>query len=218
MHKTFDLMDMGEPSKIVRIEITQGKDCITISQSKYVEAIWKCEFGTDNAHAVKMPMDLNTKLEPNPNGVKGNWSNTYAQLVSSLMFLTTATHPDIAYVISQLSAYMANPTTAHYGAAKRVLQYVMGTKNYGLTYRRSETHLKGEDLFYGYTNAAYANADYYHSMSGYVFIASGRAITWSSKSKQQLHYHQPKPNMLLFPRQHAKPHGSETCIASSVST
>ena len=35
----FELVDMGEPSKIVGIEILQGKDSITISQTKYVESI-----------------------------------------------------------------------------------------------------------------------------------------------------------------------------------
>jgi len=35
------------------------------------------------------------------------------------------------------------------------------------------------------------------------------------KSKQQLHYHRQKLNMLPFPRQHMKPHGSETYTASS---
>ena len=59
----------------------------------------------------------------------------------------------------------------------------MGSKNCGLTYRRSETHLEGGDPFYGYADAAYANADHYCSTSGYVFIASGGAITWGSRKQ-----------------------------------
>ena len=59
----------------------------------------------------------------------------------------------------------------------------MGLKDYGLTYKNSETHLQGKDIFYGYADAAYTNADHYHSTLGYVFIASGGAITWSSKKQ-----------------------------------
>ena len=39
MHHKFKLTDMGEPSKIVRIEITKGEDFIKISQTKYIEGI-----------------------------------------------------------------------------------------------------------------------------------------------------------------------------------
>ena len=59
----------------------------------------------------------------------------------------------------------------------------MGSKHFGLTYKKLEAHLQGEDLFYGYADAAYANADHYHSTSGYAFIASRGAITWSSKKQ-----------------------------------
>ena len=37
--------------------------------------------------------------------------------------------------------------------------------------------------FIGYTDASYANTDDLKSISGYVFIASSRAITWSSKKQ-----------------------------------
>ena len=92
------------------------------------------------------------------------------------MFLTTATQPDIAYAVNRLSTYMANLMTAHYRATKQVLQYVMGSKHYGLTYKNSETHLQGKDIFYGFADAAYANADHYHFTLGYVFITSRGAI------------------------------------------
>ena len=59
----------------------------------------------------------------------------------------------------------------------------MSLKDYGLTYKNSETHLQGKDIFYGFADAAYANTDHYHSTLGYVFIASGGAITWSSKKQ-----------------------------------
>ena len=34
LESIFELVDMGEPSKIVGIKISQGKDSITISQTK----------------------------------------------------------------------------------------------------------------------------------------------------------------------------------------
>jgi len=40
-----------------------------------------------------------------------------------------------------------------------------------------------QELFFGFTDAAYMNSDKHKSTSGYVFIASNRAITWSLKKQ-----------------------------------
>ena len=181
MHEKFELTDMGEPSKIVRIEITQGQDSITISQTKYIEAILERE-GMRNAHPVKTPLDHKISLVPNCEG-GGNCSNSYAQLIGSLMYLTTATRPDIAFAIHRLAAFTANPTKVHELAAKRILRYLAGTKDYGITYRKQTTDLQGENLFYGYADAGYGNQEEYRSTSGYAFISGGGAITWGSRKQ-----------------------------------
>ena len=71
---------------------------------------------------------------------------------------------------------MSTPTVAHWNAAKGVLRYISGTANYGITFG-------GDDL----TLRAYCDADYAgdtdtrRSTTGYVFILSGGAISWSSR-------------------------------------
>jgi hypothetical protein len=52
----------------------------------------------------------------------------YRSLVGALMYLATCTRPDIAYVVGQLSMYMAVPTVEHWMIAKRVLRYLKGTQ------------------------------------------------------------------------------------------
>jgi len=42
---------------------------------------------------------------------------------------------------------------------------------------------KKTDFFYGYVDAAYANADLNRSITSYVFIAGDGTITWSSKKQ-----------------------------------
>jgi hypothetical protein len=69
----------------------------------------------------------------------------------------------------------------HIGTLKRVLHYLQGTKEYGITYQ-SQTP-QGRNLFYGFADAAYANTDDYKSTSGQVFLAAGGAITWRSKKQ-----------------------------------
>jgi hypothetical protein len=187
LNSMFDLTDIGEPNKIIGIEITRkANNSIFICQHQYIESILKRE-GMMNASPVKTPLDLKTILEPNPEGEEGNRSNAFACLIGSLQYLSTATRPDITYAVNRLSAYTANPSMVHYTAAKRILRYLAGTKNFGITYSRGRTYLQfqGENPFYGYADVAYANSDGLRSTTGYVFIASGGAITWGSK-KQSL--------------------------------
>ena len=123
----------------------------------------------ENANPVTTPMDPNMKLEPNAEKQEANRSNDYASLIGSLQYLTIATRPDIAYAVNRLAAYTANPSFEHYNAAKRVLRYIKGTRNHGITYRDDNTRLVGptdSNIFYGFTDAAFANADDRKSISG----------------------------------------------------
>ena len=185
LNATFDLTDLGEPSRIVGIKITIHDDSITISQPLYIDSILR-KHGMENVNPVATPLDPNTKLAPNPENREPNRSNDYASLLGSLQYLAIATRPDIAYAVNRLAAYTANPSLQHYTAAKRVLRYVKGTKNYEITYRKDATRHVGpsdSNIFYGFSNAAFANADDRRSVSGYVFLANGGAITWGSKKQ-----------------------------------
>jgi hypothetical protein len=113
----WECTDMGEPTKIIGIEITQMDNSITISQQKYVESILQSEH-MENANPVATPLDPNIKIQPNPDGIEGNRSNSFARLLRELQFLANATRPDIAHAVNRLAAYTANPSLQHMGALK----------------------------------------------------------------------------------------------------
>jgi len=172
----WETTDMGEPTKIIGIKITQSLGQISISQGKSIENILKQQ-GLIDANPAKMPLDPNIKIEPNPDRNEGDRSNTYAQLIGKLQFIANSTWPDIMYAINRLASYITNPSMQHQTAVKRVLQYLSGTKTYGITYE----NIPGSYIsFLGYANAAYKNRDDNKSTTGYVFIAAGGAITWQS--------------------------------------
>ena len=86
--------------------------------------------------------------------------------------------------MNRLAAYTANPSLQHTGALKRILRYLAGTKSYGITYSKSPSNnTDNPNHFYGFADAAFANQDDFKSTSGYVFMASGGAITWRSKKQ-----------------------------------
>jgi hypothetical protein len=174
-----DLTDIGEPLKIIGIEITRKPNSIAIMQTNYIESILKQE-GMENCHPVKTPLDPNIVITRNPQGEDGDCRNAFTSLIGSLQYLSMATQPDISYAVNRLSAYTANPSLAHQSAMKRILRYLAGTKTKGIVYRAERMDLQGDNPFYRYADVAYANSEDYHSTSGYVFIANVGAITWGS--------------------------------------
>jgi hypothetical protein len=185
LKEIFEITDLGEPSKIVGIEIDRDREhhTITISQKQYTESILQKE-GLENMNPVGMPMDPNIKLNPSE-GEPGDGHNNYASLIGSLMYLAVATRPDIAYAVYRLGSYMSNPNMSHWSAAKRILRYLSGTRDYGITYRANKPE-KDENHFLGYSDASYANNDDLTSVSGNVFLMSGGAISWSSKKQNNV--------------------------------
>jgi len=175
----WEVTDLGEPSKIVGIEITIGRDSIAILQSKYIKSILKKE-GLEQANPVAMPLDPNALLEPNPEGNIGDRSNLFARLLGELQFIANVTRPDIAYVVNRLASYMANPSIQHVGALKRILWYLSGTKTQGIMYKAVPQE---PSFFFGYADASYGNVDDRRSITGYVFLAGNGAITWCSRKQ-----------------------------------
>ena len=62
----------------------------------------------------------------------------YASAVRSLMYAHVYMRPDIAYVVVILCRYHSNPGVDHWKAAKKVIRYIQGTKDYMLMYRRAD--------------------------------------------------------------------------------
>jgi hypothetical protein len=184
----WEITDLGEPSKIVSIEITRGEGVITILQKKYVETILKRE-GMEYANPVAMPMDPNIKLMLNPDQIEGNHSNSFARLLGKLQFLANTTRPNISFAVNRLAAYTASPSLQHTTAVKRILRYLVGTKEYGITYHKTPKVPNPSpcaNLFHGYSDASYADTDDCKSMSGYVFLSGRGAITWRSKKQTMI--------------------------------
>ena len=97
------------------------------------------------------------------------------------MYAQVCTYPDIAFIVGMLERYLSNPGMDHWKAAKRVMRYLQRTKDYMLTYKRSD-HLE----IIGYSDSDFAGCqDSRKSTSGYIYLLAEGAISWKS-SKQTL--------------------------------
>ena len=62
----------------------------------------------------------------------------YSEALSSLMYAQIATQPDIAFAITCLSQFMANPGKPHWLALLHVMRYIKGMISYKLQYGGQE--------------------------------------------------------------------------------
>ena len=106
----FDMKDSGEANVMLGIKILRDNDCITLSQSHYVEKILK-NFKLFDILPMSTPFDLKVHLIKNRGDTVSQ--DKYAQIIGSLMFLTNCTCLDIAYPIRRLSRYTYNPSIEH---------------------------------------------------------------------------------------------------------
>ena len=101
----------------------------------------------------------------------------YASAMGSLMYAQTCTRPDISVAVGMLGRYQSDPGFEHWKAAKKVMRYLQGTKDYMLTYKRSE-----QLEVVGYSDSDYGGClDSLKSTSGFFFMLANGAISWKSE-------------------------------------
>ena len=117
----------------------------------------------------------------------------YRKLIGCLLYLTH-TQTDITYVVSVASRYMDQHHDIHWRAAKRILNFVQGTRTHGIFYKA-----KYDLDLIGFTDSDWAGDNTNQkSTSGYVFMLAEGPISWSSKKQSAIALHLQKPSTEEF--------------------
>ena len=179
MMDEFEMSDLGKMHYFLCFEVVQSDDGIFVSQKKYMREILN-GFKMKNCNSADTAVEFGLKLNKAGRGAKVD-NTLYKQIVGNFMYLT-ATRPDIMYGVSLISRYMESLAEIHLLAAKRILRYLQGTKDFGLFYKKGEK----SDLI-GFVDSDYAgDQDNRKSTSGYVFVLGTGAISWSSRKQKIL--------------------------------
>ncbi|GJX64779.1 retrovirus-related pol polyprotein from transposon TNT 1-94 [Tanacetum coccineum] len=181
LKKEFDMKELGEAKKILGMEIVRDRShkILRVSQSGYVSKILN-NFRMDNGKSVKMPLGGHFKLSLKDFPVRDcdveRMSKVpYANAVGILMYLMVCTRPDIAYAVSVVSRYLANPGKNHWEAVKWILKYLRGTTNMGLVYGTD----RGNHVdVTGFVDSDYAkDSDKGRSITSYTFLVQGCVVS-----------------------------------------
>ena len=173
------MMDLGPCQYYLGMRVTRDRvnRTIRLGQRAYAEKILR-DYGMADCKPAATPMDTNLNLNPAENGYEAlsEIKLWYQGAVGALMYLMLGTRPELAFAISVVSRYSANPTDAHVSTIKRIFRYLKGILNYELIFRGSTSPLVG------YTNIDWAgDKGTRRSTSGYTFNIGSGAISWSSK-------------------------------------
>ena len=110
----------------------------------------------------------------------------YRNLIGELLYLAHSSRPDISYSVGVLSRFMENPGKKHWEAAKRILRYLRGSKDFGLTFNGQLDNNSENGV---YNIQAYSDADWGRdlygrkSIFGYIVHLNGCPISWVSKKQ-----------------------------------
>lgn len=110
----------------------------------------------------------------------------YRSLVGALNYIAASVRPDISFCVSTLSSSLINPQASHWRAARRCLQYLLGTAEIGLSYGRNCTVDMTNDVTLGpsYCDASWAgDARHRRSQLAYVMQVNGGTVSWASQKQ-----------------------------------
>lgn len=156
---------------------------IFICQTSYTKKILE-KFGMSKAKTVSTPCESSTlnSVEDGGDNEGDRIRFPYREAVGSLMYLTVATRPDIAYAVSFVSRYLDQPDNTHVKAVKRIFKYLAGTLSHAIYFK------KVDDIqLECYSDADYAgDLDTRLSTSGFVLKLCQGPISWGSQRQRSV--------------------------------
>ena len=138
------------------IKMVRGAMGMTLSIPSYIESLAKKFRVEDVARKCKTPGNPTQVLKPNSGD---RHECPCMELVGALIHAQTACRPDITQIANRLARYLSNPSEEHWKAAKRVLVYLLQTKNHGVLISRNFKSASGDQK-----NAATNPSDDVHSV------------------------------------------------------
>ena len=181
--KAFGIKDLGPVKSFIGFQFERDRATreLWIHQENYIDNLLD-EYSLHDCNSVTTPLDshypfgnIDSTYPETPNLLK-----SYQHIISSLLFLSICTRPDITFAVMALSQWNSKPEPRHFASAKRVLRYLKGTKHLRLKYGGEKANL---DL-QGFTDSDWgANPSTRASVSGYCWFFAGAPISWSAKKQ-----------------------------------
>ena len=135
--RRFQTTDLGDLNWFLGIRIQRTAGRVTLDQSAYITETLN-KYGMLDCRPLSTPIDLHVKLTkemaPKTRDERSLMARVpYCNAVGTLMYLAISTRPDIATAVGRVARFMEDPGPQHWLAVKRIMRYLQGTRNLGLS-------------------------------------------------------------------------------------
>ena len=127
----WDCRDLGECKEFLRMRITRKTNRILLDQCSYLEKVVE-RFGMKNAKFAQTPLPAGYTPKENKLAVNATLRTEYQQVIGSLLYIMLGTRPDIAFAVTKMAQFAANPSKEHLDKAKYIVRYLASTPKYAL--------------------------------------------------------------------------------------
>lgn len=175
----FRMKDLKNLTTYLGIDIEYKENKLELSQEKYIKKIAK-KFNAEASNVKFTPMEEGLRVE------KGlpNDSTEYRSLIGALLYVATATRPDISYAVGYLSRFQNYCTEELYKYAIRVLVYLYHSKEKKLIYRKLSDD---SPWIEGYVDADWAgDINDSKSTTGYILFQKSCPVIWRSVKQKNV--------------------------------
>jgi len=189
MKTKMDLMvESDDISAFLGIQFTRSHGAIEMKQLGLIDKILKAT-GMEDCNAMSMPAEPKT-LGKDADGKAFEEKWGYAQVVGMLLYLSSNSRPHICFVVHQAARFTHDPRASHAAGVKRIVRYLKGTRDRGLTFRPNK----------GFQVDCWVDADFCglwgsedpedrtvaKSRTGFVITVAGCPLMWVSKLQTEV--------------------------------
>jgi hypothetical protein len=118
----------------------------------------------------------------------------YITAIGAFIYSTTYIRPDLGFTTSILARHSQNSKARHWNIVKHLMQYLRGTEDLGLQYRKAENR----------ETTSFANSNFKTDgvaekfQTGYIFIRDGASISWKLVKQTTIYISTNHDKLLAF--------------------
>jgi hypothetical protein len=157
----------------------------TATATAYIERI-AARFGLEETRLPDSPMDAGFEMIEDDFNTPPTEEmvSLYRSLIGSIGYAATTVRFDVSYGLSVLSRFLAKPNDKLINAAKRIIKYLVKTKDLGITWKITPEDRKAgfADMIFGAVDASFAmDPITRRSHAGFVTFCNHGLVSWRSK-------------------------------------
>ncbi|CAB1104728.1 unnamed protein product [Ectocarpus sp. CCAP 1310/34] len=176
LNKKFPTKNLGECQWFDGCAIERDVEAGTlrISQTAYIDSMVE---RFDVQSTSRIPATPGADLGPQREDEEGGeWP--VREAIGSMMWVSTFSRPDVSFAVRAVARHAHAPAKRHWDAIQKILGYLKGTRDLGITYQRGS----GLGLAV-YVDASYADTEDRRSVSGLATTVGGTVVSHGSKTQ-----------------------------------